>query len=111
MMRPKPRFFMPGSAWRMVWNEALRLIARIWSHFSGGKSSIGETNWMPALFTSTSIAPCSASIAATAKPVEHDVVADLGERTCDAVADAAGRACDHRYSLVTHVSYPHVGCA
>ena len=32
-------------------------MAMIWSHFSIGKSSIGETNWMPALLTSTSSEP------------------------------------------------------
>ena len=39
-------------------------------------------------------------LAGIAKPVEHDVVADLGERARDAEADAAGRAGDHRYSSV-----------
>ena len=53
----------------MVWNAEERLIARIASHFSGGKSSIGETNWMPALLTTMSTAPilavASAIIAST----------------------------------------------
>ena len=31
-------------------------MAMIWSHFSTGKSSIGETNWMPALLTRISTA-------------------------------------------------------
>src|SRR5919199_1914593 len=51
MMRPHLRRFMPGTAARMAWNAADRLIARIWSHFSGGKSSTGATYWMPALLT------------------------------------------------------------
>src|SRR5580658_11042199 len=57
MMRPHLRAFMPGTAARMAWNAADRLMAMIWSHFSIGKSSIGETNWMPALLTSTSTEP------------------------------------------------------
>ena len=40
MMRPHLRFFMPGMAARMVWNEDDRLIAMTASHFSIGKSSI-----------------------------------------------------------------------
>src|SRR4030095_8622060 len=59
-MRPQPFFFMPGSAARAVWNAAERLIARIASHFSGGKSSTGATCWMPALLTRISTAPSSA---------------------------------------------------
>jgi hypothetical protein len=50
------RFFMPGTAARMPWNAADRLMAMIASHFSIGKSSIGETNWMPALLTRMSTA-------------------------------------------------------
>jgi len=57
MIRPQPRAFMPGMAARMPWKAEVRLMAMIWSHFSIGKSSIGETNWMPALFTSTSTEP------------------------------------------------------
>ena len=57
MMRPQPRFFMPGTAARMAWKADDRLIAMIASHFSIGKSSIGETNWMPALLTRMSTEP------------------------------------------------------
>jgi hypothetical protein len=41
----------------MVWKAEDRLIAMIWSHFSIGNSSIGETYWMPALLIRMSIAP------------------------------------------------------
>ena len=51
MMRPHLRAFMPGTAARMAWKAASRLMAMIWSHFSIGKSSIGATCWMPALLT------------------------------------------------------------
>ena len=37
MMRPKPRDFVPAMTRRIVWKGELRLIARIWSHFSTGK--------------------------------------------------------------------------
>src|ERR1700681_1554523 len=57
MMRPHLRAFMPGTAARVAWNAADRLMAMIWSHFSIGKSSIGETNWMPALLTRISTEP------------------------------------------------------
>src|SRR4051812_46161188 len=57
MMRPQPRFFMPGTAARMAWNADDRLMAMMASHFSIGNSSIGDTNWMPALLTRMSTAP------------------------------------------------------
>ena len=57
MMRPHLRAFMPGTAARMAWKADDRLMAMIWSHFSIGNSSIGETNWMPALLTSISTDP------------------------------------------------------
>ena len=57
MMRPKLFFRIPGKAARVVWNAEERLIARIASHFSIGNCSSGETCWMPALFTSTSMRP------------------------------------------------------
>src|SRR6202000_2168417 len=59
MMRPQPRFFMPGTAARMPWKADDRLMAMIASHFSIGNSSIGETNWMPALLTRMSAEPSS----------------------------------------------------
>ena len=51
----------------MAWKAADRLIAMIASHFSTGKSSIGETNWMPALLTRMSSEPnlaCASAIIA-----------------------------------------------
>ena len=57
MMRPHLRFFMPGTAARMVWNDDDRLMAMIASHFSIGKSSMFATCWMPALLTRTSSEP------------------------------------------------------
>ena len=57
MMRPHFFAFMPGTAARMAWKADDRLMAMIWSHFSGGNSSIGETNWMPALLTRISTEP------------------------------------------------------
>ena len=57
MMRPQLRFFMPGTAARMPWNADDRLMAMMASHFSIGNSSIGETNWMPALLTRMSTEP------------------------------------------------------
>src|SRR3712207_7128237 len=57
MMRPHPRAFMPGTAARMAWKAEERLMAMIWFHFSTGKSSTGETNWMPALLTRMSTLP------------------------------------------------------
>ena len=63
-MRPHCRFFMPGSAARMVWNEDDRLTAITASHLSTGKSSTLATCWMPALLTRMSSAPNSFSAAA-----------------------------------------------
>jgi hypothetical protein len=56
-MRPQRRVFMPGTAARMAWKAADRLMAMIKSHFSSGNCSIGATCWMPALLTSTSTEP------------------------------------------------------
>src|SRR5579863_8594926 len=67
MMRPHLLAFMAGTAARIAWNAADRLIAMIASHFSTGKSSIGETNWMPALLTRISSEPslaCASAIIA-----------------------------------------------
>src|SRR5271154_5257290 len=57
MMRPHLRAFMPGTAARIAWNAAERLIAMMASHFSIGNSSIGATCWMPALLTRMSTLP------------------------------------------------------
>ncbi len=48
---------MCGSASRVVWKAAVRLMARMAFHFSTGNSSTGATCWMPALFTTTSMPP------------------------------------------------------
>ena len=61
MIRPKPCSFIAAKAARMVWKAAERLSARIASHFSTGKSSIGLTCWMPALLTRMSTRPSSPS--------------------------------------------------
>ncbi len=65
MMRPQPFCFIAGSAARMVWNDALRLMAMMASHLSGGKFSTLATCWMPALFTRISIPPSVALVSAT----------------------------------------------
>jgi hypothetical protein len=57
MIRPQLRLFMPGTAARIAWKAEERLIASIASHLSTGKSSMGETCWIPALLTSTSTPP------------------------------------------------------
>ena len=73
MIRPHFFAFIAGSASRVVWNAAVRLMAMIASHLSGGKLSTGETCWMPALLTRMSGAPSSAaqraSIASIARRV------------------------------------------
>jgi 3-hydroxybutyrate dehydrogenase len=52
---------MPGKARRVVWKALERLMAMTASQRSGGKSCTGATCWMPALLTSTSTPPNSAS--------------------------------------------------
>src|SRR5580704_7962606 len=64
-MRPHFLAFISGSASWIAWNVALRLIAMMASHFSAGNSSIGATNWMPALFTRMSTLPNAALVLAT----------------------------------------------
>ena len=57
MMRPQFFAFMPGRARRVVWKAEVRLMAMMASHFSTGKSSTGDTCWMPALLTRMSTPP------------------------------------------------------
>ena len=83
MMRPQLRAFMFGSAARMAWKAAERLIAITASHFSGGNSSTGATCWMPALFTRMSTLPSSRAACAT-------IAGDLGR--LGHVGGAVGRA-------------------
>jgi hypothetical protein len=79
MMRPHLRAFMPGTAARMAWNAADRLMAMIWSHFSIGNSSIGATYWMPALLTSTSSEPKVFSVVCTMSAISAGLVMSAGE--------------------------------
>src|ERR1700692_158630 len=81
MMRPQPRFFMPGMAARMAWNADDRLIAMIASHFSIGNSSIGDTNWIPALLTRISTEPKVFSPSATISAISAGLVMSAGEWT------------------------------
>src|SRR5450756_2118004 len=81
MMRPQPRFFMPGTAARMPWNADVRLIAMMASHLSIGNSSIGDTNWMPALLTRTSTEPKVFSPSATMSAISAGLVMSAGECT------------------------------
>src|SRR6516165_2317218 len=57
MMRPHLFLSIAGKARRVVWNADDRLMARIASHFSGGKSCNAATCWMPALLTRRSSRP------------------------------------------------------
>ena len=79
MMRPHLRFFMPGTAARIVWNEDDRLMAMTASHFATGKSSILAVNWMPALFTSTSSEPKVFSASATMSAISSGLLMSAGE--------------------------------
>ncbi len=79
MMRPHLRFFMPGTAARMVWNDDDRLMAMMASHFSIGKSSMFATCWMPALFTSTSSEPKFFSVVAIMSAISVGLLMSAGE--------------------------------
>src|SRR4051812_29800491 len=79
MMRPQPRFFMPGTAARMPWKADDRLMAMMASHFSGGNSSIGDTNWMPALLTRMSTDPKVLSPSAIIAAISTGLVISAGE--------------------------------
>jgi len=57
MMRPQLAACMAGSARRVVWKALDRLMARMASHLSTGKSSTLATCWMPALLTRMSMRP------------------------------------------------------
>ncbi len=79
MMRPHLRFFMPGMAARMVWNDDDRLIAMIASQRSIGKSSMLATCWMPALLTSTSSAPNAFSVSAIIAAISAGLLMSAAE--------------------------------
>ena len=79
MMRPHLRFFMPGTAARMVWNDDDRLMAMMASHFSIGKSSMLATYWMPALFTSTSSEPKLFSVVAIMSAISAGLLMSAAE--------------------------------
>src|SRR5215467_3940821 len=57
MMRPHLLQSIDGRVNRVVWKADDRLIARIASHFSGGKSCNGATCCIPALLTRMSSRP------------------------------------------------------
>ena len=59
MMRPQLRPFIWGSAARIAWKSAERLMAITASQRSAGNSSTGDVCWMPALFTRMSTVPNS----------------------------------------------------
>ena len=79
MMRPHLRAFMPGTAARMVWKAADRLMAMMAFHFSIGKSSIGATYWMPALFTRMSTEPKVLSAVLIMPAISSGLVMSAGE--------------------------------
>src|SRR6516225_6263601 len=62
MMRPHLFLSIDGKASRVVWNAEDRLMARIASHFSGGKSCNAATCWIPALLTRMSSRPDDCSV-------------------------------------------------
>src|SRR6266851_3675017 len=78
-MRPQRRLTIPGTAALMAWNDAERLIAMMASHFSSGKSSIGATNWIPALLTRMSQAPSALSASATIARISAGFDISAGE--------------------------------
>ena len=70
---------MFGMAARVAWKAEDRLMAMIWSHFSGGKSSTGETNWMPALLTRMSTLPSLAMASVTMASVSAPLLMSAPE--------------------------------
>ena len=80
MMRPHPAAIMCGVAARIVWNDDDRLVAMMSSHFSGGKSCIGETNCMPALLTSMSMLPKLSTASSTIAAISPGWIMLAGEK-------------------------------
>ena len=64
---------------RIVWKAEERLIAMMASQLSSGKSSIGDTRWMPALLTSTSTLPSLASASAIMAAISAGFDMSAGE--------------------------------
>ena len=79
MIRPHFFRFIAGSAARIAWKVAERLMAMIWSHFSTGNSSIGATCWMPALLTRMSTAPEPVSASAIIAAISAGLVMSAPE--------------------------------
>ena len=66
-MRPQPRDRMPPMVALIVLNVPVRFTARVRSQSASGISQMGTCGpTMPALFTTTSTPPISATVAATA---------------------------------------------
>ena len=78
---------MCGTAARIMWNALVRLIARIASHFSGGKSAIPDTYWMPALLTTMSGPPQAACARSTIAAISSGFV--MSAPSCSASAPLA----------------------
>src|SRR3954470_9567118 len=90
MIRPHFFCFMAGTASRVVWNAEERLIAMIASHFSAGKSSTGETCWMPALLTRMSGPPSSSAQRFIIRSISSGL--DMSAPSCSAPSSSHSRA-------------------
>ncbi len=70
MIRPQPRSTMSGTTCLVALNSEVRLVLITASHSSRVILTNRRSRVMPALFTSTSIGPCSALVLANASTVE-----------------------------------------
>src|SRR6516225_3185465 len=87
MTRPKPRSIMPGTTALMTRSAPLKLMSRILSQNSSVVFTNGMKSSQPALFTTTSTGPRSASTARTADSTEAVRVTSIS--TAIAVPPAA----------------------
>ena len=97
MMRPHLLAIIEGSASRVVWKAEDRLMARIASHFAGGKSCNGATCWMPALLTSTSSLPNLRRVVSIISAIEsrlRHVGAGIVDANAVILGDAFARSFD-----------------
>ena len=110
MMRPHLLAIIEGSASRVVWKAEDRLMARIASHFAGGKSCNGATCWMPALLTSTSSRPNLRRVVSIISAIESRL-RHVGAGIVDANAVILGDAFACRFDLLRRAEavQHHVG--
>src|SRR6516164_6370964 len=93
MMRPHLLRSIDGKANRVVWKADDRLMAKIASHFSGGKCCNEATCWIPALLTRMSSRPNICSVCSIISRIAAGFDISAGENDTRTLKSEAILAC------------------